>query len=197
MRKLLISVTAAAAILAAASPAFPSTYEFSFDGASATFPSGACSGSPCTDSIVGDFTITINNPVFITTLLLTAIDVTLSGNVDAGSYNFPAEDEAYVTSPEVITDVVGVGAYNCNISLFSCNPTEIEIAFSTGLDPAMISQLDIFPPGGAFSYDFSSNVGGSADPAAAPLPAAFPLFATALGGLGLLGWRRKRKAIAA
>ena len=30
-----------------------------------------------------------------------------------------------------------------------------------------------------------------------PLPAALPLFATGLAGLGLLGWRRKRKAIAA
>jgi hypothetical protein len=29
---------------------------------------------------------------------------------------------------------------------------------------------------------------------AASLPAALPLFATGLGGLGLLGWRRKRKA---
>ena len=29
---------------------------------------------------------------------------------------------------------------------------------------------------------------------AIPLPAAFPLFATALAGMGLLGWRRKRKA---
>jgi len=29
-----------------------------------------------------------------------------------------------------------------------------------------------------------------------PLPAAFPLFATALAGMGLLGWRRKRKASA-
>jgi Bacterial regulatory proteins, luxR family len=27
-----------------------------------------------------------------------------------------------------------------------------------------------------------------------PLPAALPLFATGIGGLGLLGWRRKRKA---
>jgi hypothetical protein len=27
-----------------------------------------------------------------------------------------------------------------------------------------------------------------------PLPAALPLFATGLGGLGLLGWRRRRKA---
>jgi hypothetical protein len=30
---------------------------------------------------------------------------------------------------------------------------------------------------------------------ATPLPAALPLFATGLGGLGLLGWRKKRKAI--
>ncbi len=32
---------------------------------------------------------------------------------------------------------------------------------------------------------------------AAPLPAALPLFATGLSGLGLLGWRRKRKNAAA
>ena len=32
---------------------------------------------------------------------------------------------------------------------------------------------------------------------ATPLPAALPLFATGLGALGLLGWRRKRKASAA
>ena len=30
-----------------------------------------------------------------------------------------------------------------------------------------------------------------------PLPAALPLFATGLGALGLLGWRRKKKAQAA
>jgi hypothetical protein len=29
-----------------------------------------------------------------------------------------------------------------------------------------------------------------------PLPAALPLFATGLGAMGLLGWRRKRKALA-
>jgi hypothetical protein len=27
-----------------------------------------------------------------------------------------------------------------------------------------------------------------------PLPAALPLFATGIGAIGLLGWRRKRKA---
>ena len=33
--------------------------------------------------------------------------------------------------------------------------------------------------------------------ATTPIPAALPLFATGLGGLGLFGWRRKRKQIAA
>jgi hypothetical protein len=34
----------------------------------------------------------------------------------------------------------------------------------------------------------------SVGPAITPTPAALPLFATGLAGLGLLGWRRKRKA---
>ena len=40
-------------------------------------------------------------------------------------------------------------------------------------------------------------LGGGSDLVVTPLPAAFPLFATGLGALGLLGWRRKRKALAA
>jgi hypothetical protein len=35
------------------------------------------------------------------------------------------------------------------------------------------------------------------DTASTPLPAVLPLFATGLGALGLLGWRRKRKNAAA
>jgi hypothetical protein len=41
--------------------------------------------------------------------------------------------------------------------------------------------------------DFLGNQ-SNADPPATPLPATLPLFATGLGALGLLGWRRKRKA---
>jgi len=37
----------------------------------------------------------------------------------------------------------------------------------------------------------------SIDVVTTPLPGALPLFATALGAMGLLGWRRKRKAAAA
>jgi hypothetical protein len=44
-----------------------------------------------------------------------------------------------------------------------------------------------FTPNSTFSYDFTPNV------ATTPLPAALPLFASGLGAMGLLGWRRRRK----
>jgi hypothetical protein len=52
------------------------------------------------------------------------------------------------------------------------------------------------------SYYQAGNSGGFigatyAEVSSTPLPAALPLFATGLGGLGLLGWRRKRKNTAA
>jgi hypothetical protein len=48
-------------------------------------------------------------------------------------------------------------------------------------------------------FDFSNtNIKAQfqSDVEVTPLPAALPLFATGLGALGLLGWRRKRKAAA-
>jgi hypothetical protein len=48
--------------------------------------------------------------------------------------------------------------------------------------------------GGATPPTF--NAAFSLDGVETPLPAALPLFATGLGALGLLGWRRKKKAAA-
>ena len=51
---------------------------------------------------------------------------------------------------------------------------------------------------GGVVYDYvPANAVGTPSPAATPLPATLPLFATGLGALGLLGWRRKRKLHAA
>jgi|ERR1035437_5356988 hypothetical protein len=41
-----------------------------------------------------------------------------------------------------------------------------------------------------------TQIGDISATSATPLPAALPLFATGLGALGLLGWRRKKKAAA-
>jgi hypothetical protein len=55
-------------------------------------------------------------------------------------------------------------------------------------------------PDNAAYADLSTEIiSSTSDIGGAPLPAAFPLFASGLGAMGLLGWRRKRKnaAIAA
>jgi hypothetical protein len=47
----------------------------------------------------------------------------------------------------------------------------------------------------AFQFDYAFGTVPAAE-SATPLPATLPLFATGLGGLGLLGWRRKNKRAA-
>jgi hypothetical protein len=47
------------------------------------------------------------------------------------------------------------------------------------------------------SFDGLDNFSVTPEVASTPLPAALPLFATGLGALGFLGWRRKRRAEAA
>ena len=102
-----------------------------------------------------------------------------------------------------------VGNFNSNnISAFALNPATGVFDFA-GIIP-------IAGPGGLLALEFGNGGNGGSpntlyftdsltiEAAAAdglfgaieptPLPAALPLFATGLGGLGLLGWRRKRKA---
>jgi hypothetical protein len=49
-------------------------------------------------------------------------------------------------------------------------------------------------PGAQINASFNDS---TTPPPSVPLPAALPLFATGLGAMGLLGWRRKRKNAAA
>ncbi|HUL86553.1 MAG TPA: VPLPA-CTERM sorting domain-containing protein [Pseudolabrys sp.] len=46
------------------------------------------------------------------------------------------------------------------------------------------------------SVNSNSNIFWGLAPVVTPLPAALPLFVTGLGALGLIGWRRKKKAAA-
>jgi hypothetical protein len=58
-----------------------------------------------------------------------------------------------------------------------------------------ITQWTLFNVSGALAGGFYGFL--TPEASATPLPAALPLFATGLGALGLLGWRRKRRAAAA
>jgi len=61
-------------------------------------------------------------------------------------------------------------------------------SFVLSFDPLVGGEVE--PRPGIVSYPVSAV----APPAAVPLPFALPLFATGLGVLGLLGWRRKRRS---
>jgi hypothetical protein len=59
----------------------------------------------------------------------------------------------------------------------------------TGFSPTGVFYAAMYTqpaPGGVITATFTDTT--------TPLPAALPLFATGIGALGLLGWRRKRKA---
>jgi len=67
------------------------------------------------------------------------------------------------------------------VSFGLTTPTVLELVDGTFSFPV---------PNGTNTYDGISA-------GTVPLPAALPLFAGGLGALGLLGWRRKRRAAAA
>ena len=83
--------------------------------------------------------------------------------------------------------------------LFSITGSSLLIQ-SYGHDLATFLDLDGFfnsvrlsSTGNSFEF---ANLDAWDPPIATPLPGALPLFATGLGALGLLGWRRKRAAVA-
>jgi hypothetical protein len=107
-----------------------------------------------------------------------ATNVSISGaaNVDDQGYIFINGNQiGYTTETANAT-------FNSNIAL----------NFVVGVNEFLVS--DINSGGGPSGAAFFATV--TYDVSQTPLPAALPLFATGLGALGLLGWRRKRKAAA-
>jgi hypothetical protein len=125
--------------------------------------------------------------------LVDAIAGTLSGQpvglLSVGAYT--NNNLVYPAGPQFL-DFDGLG--------FSVNGSLYDVYYdpsATGTYSCGVVGYCLLGPGNP------SNPSGFSDPtqvvdfsltAATPLPAALPLFATGLGGLGLLGWHRKRKA---
>jgi len=81
----------------------------------------------------------------------------------------------------------------------SCQSTGYILQLETTGDDTVLEDYCCKHPGGGGSLagdspTLSSVQIATAAPAATPVPAALPLFASGLGALGLFGWRRKRKA---
>ena len=65
------------------------------------------------------------------------------------------------------------------------------VSSATGIRFATITDLKDYSAGGDYVF-----IDRFTDVSAVPLPAALPLFLSALGGLGFMGWRSRRKKVA-
>jgi hypothetical protein len=171
MRKLLISVAAASAMLAAPHPTVAATINYVFNGATATT-------NGVTEDISGTFTFDTS------TYTPSRIDITVTGTYDDDAGTYTAFSPFASSGPS---------------DLIVYDPTTgksivIDFAYDLANAPDPLSNFQ--NADGTYAVS-NGSVGGAVDPT--PLPAALPLFATGLGAMGMLGWRRKRKnaAIAA
>jgi hypothetical protein len=128
-----------------------------------------------------DFTLNALGPPFMVKLLDSA---SIGTGFDSATFKIVSDND--VLDSQSFTDLASADAFFSHHVLnfkLGSGPTDIELLFD-----AMMSG------GEGFSFDYSIR---GIDPVATPLPTSLPLFATGLVGLGLLGWRRKRKAVAA
>jgi hypothetical protein len=105
---------------------------------------------------------------------------------------------AFNGSGDTLSVVSCLNGTNCNVTSITSVITSAGgiIPYSTGVWIVMVTLTGTDPPIGFELFSISPDA-PLPDPSATPLPAALPLFATGLGALGLLGWRRKRKMQAA
>ena len=98
---------------------------------------------------------------------------------------------AYIIALTDSLTIIQSGAVFTNGHDFQRDPWA---TFSTSFTPTS-DDVTLFLVGAGFGGTFIDAVSVTTPSVPdVPLPAALPLFATGLGALGLLGWRRKRKA---
>jgi hypothetical protein len=171
----------------------------SFSGGAAPLYTG---GTAPTDPVTGSFTITfdptqtyLNSTTGITlgTLNISLVSA-LSFDYSPNSYTIGATTFA---AGELVVGGVESGA--CCITLPSTDP-DFYLQIITFTTTPAFNQLGYLTADGSYFYSAIGTSGGSVSVtpvSTTPLPAAFPLFASGLGAMGLFGWRRKRKNAAA
>lgn len=190
MKRLLVAATVIAAMTASAEA---TTYDFDLTMGTALLGTNTVTGTITTDGTIGPLSLsdlvtwnltiqTIGGPV-------PGGPETLIGPGQAGSNSIAA---TLFSSPSSFTDLVAT-------------PTALSYFFGDASQPSLLEIVEgglggdgidlwnagtIYQPAGLFELTIDDQ-GFGVSPT--PLPAALPLFATGLGAMGLLGWRRKRK----
>lgn len=198
MRKSLIIVVAAMALLAAPQAGSASNVDIRYHFVDTT----ADFGGGDVDHLTGRFVYDTADDAVI------SAHVVVHGNLDPGTYTAWDPPRSYQDN---IIELSGVAGFEVAITgSFATREDQHISAIEVGggfASPAQEPKLDtIDPKRPAAAIDPTAlptvgltdmGVSWTASPrnlSATPLPAALPLFAGGLGALGLLGWRRKRKS---
>jgi hypothetical protein len=106
------------------------------------------------------------------------------------NFGFGTSTPATISKGNLVGFALNVGQLYVPVGYVSNSP----LIDSATYNNATFSSLMIIP--GRYTYTWGSGAGQrvTLNIGQTPLPAALPLFATGLGVLGLLGWRRKQKA---
>jgi hypothetical protein len=161
--------------------------------------------------LVSDIEITLSTPptsVSLTSSAGTLIDIAAGGAVtpDGGTINhwgavisggtiFLATAGTGSVGGKPVDLIIGPGPYtNANPSITGRNP---QIQNTATFILSLVGDANPIISSVVFSFGTGPDSFLPGTLSSVPLPAALPLFATGLGALGLLGWRRKRKAQAA
>ena len=135
-------------------------------------------------STVFDTQIVITNTSPIPFCSSSNVGSACSDTINGFRFLFTGENITSVTidpaTAPAFFPATGTFQSNTHLGLQLISPNEILIDV-TGDNPNVNDQLIL------------DVIAGSPTTSATPLPAALPLFASGLGALGLLGWRRKRK----
>lgn len=138
-------------------------------------------------STVFDTQIVIQNLSPIPFCFTPSVGTACGDTVNGFRFLFTGENITSVTidpaTAAAFLPVTGTFQGNTHLGLQLISPNEIVIDV-TGDNPNVNDQLIL------------DVIAGPPTTSATPLPAALPLFASGLGALGLLGWRRKRKTAA-
>jgi hypothetical protein len=144
------------------------TYNLTFSDAS--YNSVYASSAP---TFLGNFSGAIDASIALAAALNDLNVLTLTGLVNTVEAAWIPYIHTYPTDPTAVFSTLAV-----------CNPCLLAGGWSNAMNLSDVYDDDL--PSGDINVDYVVF-------SATPIPAALPLFATGLGAMGLLGWRRKRK----
>jgi len=186
IRNLLLALCGAALACASVKPAAASPFTYDVTFSASNFSDVGNGQTPLKKLVVGEFHLTIN-PVSSSSgtagLAVDFVNLTLSETL-AYEYNAVADELSLAGNPasslnpagDLVLIISGFTSANPILDWFTyTNPAQFDSYFQASLRLVTVT---------------------AAPAAVTPIPAALPLFISALGGLGYLGWRRRKSAAA-